>query len=121
MTVNTDVAHNPWAFDNFQRHAMQALFDERVNPDHLERNRNYREGLLQILDGLAKENPFDVSDGVMQIARQFGGLVEPPPRVHQDDARDIPALPDAGQPRAIGIGTSPFAGVGGVDHEDEVL
>lgn len=78
MSFNPTSIDNPWEFEALVRQASQRLFDPSLTPRRLERNRQYRIGLLQILDGLANETPFDVVEGMDRISEQFPKVETPP-------------------------------------------
>lgn len=71
MSFNPSIIDNTWEFEAFVRQTTQRLFDPAVSQRRQERNRQYRIGLLEILDGLANEAPSDVVDGMDRIAEQF--------------------------------------------------
>jgi hypothetical protein len=77
MSFNASMIDNPWEFEAFVRQTTQRLFDTALHPRRQERNRQYRIGLLEILDGLANETPADVVEGVDRIAEQFPRVAAP--------------------------------------------
>lgn len=85
MTVDRRVANDPWVFDDYLRRTMQALFDVSVSIERQERNQQYREGLLALIDGLTHENVFGINDGIQQIAYVYKGLVAPVDKMNVDN------------------------------------
>lgn len=71
MTVNLEHAHSLWLFEDTVRRTSMRLFDDTLPAAKQARNRQYREGLLWLITGLANENPFDVFEGMDQIASVF--------------------------------------------------
>lgn len=71
MTVQRAVANDPWMFDDWWRRTVLVLFNDQLSAQRQARNRQYREGLLTLIEGLTHENPFDISAGIDQIKAVF--------------------------------------------------
>lgn len=89
MPFNPSSIDNPWEFEDCVRRASQLLFDPTLPERRVKRNRNYRIGVLQILDGLLSETPFTVLEGMERISSQFPRVE--PPEVHKTTVEiDLP-------------------------------
>jgi hypothetical protein len=71
MSFGPNTVDDMWSFEDFVRRVTQKLFDPALPDRRIQRNRAYRLGLLQIMDGLQSETPFDVVEGMDRIAAQF--------------------------------------------------
>jgi hypothetical protein len=118
MTVSKAVANDPWMLDDWWRRTVMQLFNDQLSPARQNRNRQYREGLLTLIEGLTHENPFDVSDGIDQIGRVFGGTLTGQPKMHQDD-RSGDTAQTRNQPQEKTSSGFPWKQAMGTDEADE--
>lgn len=71
MAVQRGVANDPWLLDDWWRRTVMQLFNDQLPQQRQNRNRQYREGLLTLIEGLTHENPFDIKEGIAQIEAVF--------------------------------------------------
>lgn len=145
MTVNLEHAHSLWLFEDTVRRTSMRLFDDTLPAAKQARNRQYREGLLWLITGLANENPFDVFEGIDQIENVFHAPSRPGrveaivnddpypkkttsgfnPRNAMGNATGVEALTNIGGGGGTGApvaakgsnGKDPLAGEGGTDDK----
>lgn len=71
MPYSLAAAEDMWSFEDHFRRVSSTLFDTSLPQARQNRNRIYREALLQLHDGLRNENVFDVREGVSKLWSVF--------------------------------------------------
>lgn len=84
MTAPIHVAHDPWAYDDYQRRVMQHLFSDRISEQEKARRRTLREGLVHILEGILATDYDSLTHGNELIRDCFWGS-QMPTKAHPAD------------------------------------
>lgn len=118
---NHDAVDNAWLFDDHVRRNISRLSDdEHQSKPRRARNRIYREAVLHLIEGLATESPFEVSEAFELIASQFH-LTQPdqPAKLQQQQRAYVQPAVFVPEPAPPTPQPDPFAGIGGTEDKSE--
>lgn len=97
-----EIANSMWAFEDSSRRCAQKLFEWTADPKLSERRMQYRVALLNVMQGLEREDPFFVAAGFHLIGTQFQTLQSW--KDYQDDRKGVEVQPDVPlPPRAFDV------------------
>jgi hypothetical protein len=116
---NPSAIDNAWEFDDHVRRNISRLSDdEHLSKPRRARNRIYREAILHLIEGLATESPFEVSEAFELIASQFH-LTQPDQPPVRCEIVNPHVVPFVAEPTPPTPKPDPFAGIGGTDDKQE--
>lgn len=94
MTAHPDIAHDPWALDDYQRRAMQFLFREGDTPLETARRRDVRSALLGVFSAVSANNAIDLQGSLNGLWACYATLFNEQVEARIASSKTLPAHPN---------------------------